>query len=183
MNTMENPLSKHRGWFITLAIVFIITGTLAIMVPQYASLALELILGWLFLFSGLFQIFHSFGSKSWGSWGWRFFGGLIYAGAGVVLLAYPLRGLITLTLILAILLTAQGVFRIIMSFRMRHQNQWGWVLISGLLALALGLMIYFKWPASSLYILGLFAGIDLIFSGWTMLMLGMAKPSGSLQSA
>lgn len=183
MNIQETALSRHRGWFVTLGILFIITGTLAIIVPQYASLALELVLGWLLLFSGVFQVFHSFGSKSWGAFGWRFFGGVIYAAAGVMLLAYPLSGLITLTLILAILLCVQGIFRIILAFRVKHQNQWGWILISGVLALALGLMIYFRWPASSLYILGLFVGIDLIFTGWTMLMLAAAKPSGSLQSA
>lgn len=183
MNEIETTATKHKGWFIFLGIIFIIVGTAAIMVPAYASLALELILGWLLLFGGVIQVITSFGSKSWGSFGWRFIGGIIYGAAGVILLTYPLRGLATLTFILAIFLIVQGIFRIIFSFQIRKQSQWGWVLVSGLLGLVLGIMIYTRWPASSLYILGLFVGIDLIFSGWSMVMLSMARPSGSLQSA
>jgi uncharacterized membrane protein HdeD (DUF308 family) len=73
------------------------------------------------------------------------------------------------------LLVAQGIFRIVGSFQFRHVAAWGWVLVGGLLSLILGLMIYYQWPYSGLWILGLFLGIDLVFAGWSMVMLAFAS--------
>jgi uncharacterized membrane protein HdeD (DUF308 family) len=174
MNNME-AVQKNWGWFLFLGIILIIAGTAAIMAPMRASLGLELVIGWVLVFAGAFQLIHSFASKGWGAFFLRFLGGLLYLAAGIMLLASPLRGLLTLTLLLAILLMVQGVFRIIGSFQFRHVSAWGWVLVGGLLSLILGLMIYFQWPYSGLWVLGLFLGIDLIFAGWTMVMVAFAS--------
>lgn len=174
MNNVE-AVQKNWGWFLFLGIILIIAGTAAIFAPTYAGLGLTLLLGWILVFAGGFQIIHSFGSKGWGAFFWRFLGGLLYLAAGITLLVYPLKGMLTLTLLLAILLVVQGIFRIIGAFQFRHVSAWGWVLVGGLLSLALGLMIYFQWPYSGLWILGLFLGIDLIFAGWTWVMLAVAS--------
>jgi uncharacterized membrane protein HdeD (DUF308 family) len=76
---------------------------------------------------------------------------------------------------LAILLVVQGFTRIINAFQCRHVSAWGWVLMSGVLSILLGMMLYFKWPYSGLWALGLFLGVDLIFDGWTMVMLAFAS--------
>jgi uncharacterized membrane protein HdeD (DUF308 family) len=174
MNNTD-AVQKSWGWFLFLGIILIIAGTAAIMAPTYASMGLTLLLGWILVFAGGFQLVHSFGSAGWGAFFWRLLGGLIYLAAGIMLLVYPLRGAITLTLILAIVLVAQGIFRIIGAFQFRHVSAWGWILVGGLLSLVLGLMIYFQWPYSGLWILGLFLGIDLIFAGWSFVMCAIAS--------
>jgi uncharacterized membrane protein HdeD (DUF308 family) len=174
MNNTDS-VHKHWGWFLFLGIILIIAGTAAIMAPTYAGIGLALMLGWILVFAGAFQLIHSFGSAGWGAFFWRFLGGLLYLAAGIMLLVYPLKGMITLTLILAILLIVQGIIRILGAFQFRHVTAWGWILVGGLLSLALGLMIYFQWPYSGLWILGLFLGIDLIFAGWSMVMLAIAS--------
>jgi uncharacterized membrane protein HdeD (DUF308 family) len=170
-----DAIQKNWGWFLFLGIILVIAGTAAIMAPTYAGFGLTLLLGWVLVFAGISQIIHCFGSKAWGAFFLRLLGGLLYLAAGIILLANPLRGMITLTLLLAILLVVQGVTRIIGAFQCRHVAAWGWVLVSGLLSTALGIMIYFKWPYDTMFILGLFLGIDLIFDGWTMVMLAVAS--------
>ena len=174
---MPNTETVHKswGWFLFLGIILIIAGTAAIMAPTYASMGITLLLGWILIFAGGFQLVHSFASAGWGAFFWRLLGGLLYLAAGIFLLVYPLKGAITLTLILAILLVVQGVFRIIGAFQFRHVSAWGWILVGGLLSLALGLMIYFQWPYSGLWVLGLFLGIDLIFEGWSFVMIAIAS--------
>lgn len=182
MNNIEN-VQKHRGWFIFLGIVLILAGTAAIIAPMWAGLALEILIGWILVFAGVSQLIHCFGSKSWGAFFLRFLGGLLYLAAGVMLLLYPMRGMLTLTLLLAILLVVQGIFRIFTSFQIRQYSNWGWMLVGGLISLVLGLLIYFQWPSSGLWILGLFLGIDLLFAGWTMVMLASSRKGGAISPA
>lgn len=170
-----DAIQKSWGWFLFLGIVLIIAGTAAIMAPSYVSLGLAWLLGWVLIIAGISQIIHAFASKAWGGFLLRLLGGAFYLAAGILLEANPLRGALTLTLVLAILLVVQGVTRIINSFQSRHVSAWGWILVSGVLSIALGMMLYFQWPYSGLWALGLFLGIDLIFDGWTMVMLAFAS--------
>jgi uncharacterized membrane protein HdeD (DUF308 family) len=179
----EQAIRKHWGWFLFLGILFIIGGTLAILLPGWASLSLELVIGWILLIAGIFQVIHSFASKGWGAFFLRFLGGLLYIAAGILLLFYPLGGLLTLTLLLAILFIVQGIFRIMFSIQIKGRGQWGWALFGGLITLALGILIYVQWPSSSVWVLGLFLGIDLIFAGWTLVMLSLASRKVGLQTS
>ncbi len=89
----------------------------------------------------------------------------------------PLGGAVTLTVILAIVLVVDGVFRSILAFQVRPRTGWMWLLFGGLVSIVLGIMIWQQLPSSALWILGLLLGINLIFSGVTFLMLGNSKAS------
>ncbi|MGV2829090.1 HdeD family acid-resistance protein [Myxosarcina sp. GI1(2024)] len=101
-----------------------------------------------------------------------------YLGAGIVLLVYPLEGVVTLTLVLAAFLLLEGVFELILAFQLRpNSSNWWWVLADGIVTLVLGLLIWLEWPASAAWVIGLLLGISLISSGLSRLMLSIAVRS------
>lgn len=104
---------------------------------------------------------------------------LIRIAAGAVLFIYTQSGIAVITLILAIFLIVEGFAVILASFGMRRHSAWVWMLINGVISLILGGMIYAQWPSDSLWLLGLFYGINAIFSGLSLLTLGFAVPKSA----
>jgi uncharacterized membrane protein HdeD (DUF308 family) len=97
----------------------------------------------------------------------------LYAVAGFLVMQHPLAASATLTLLIALMLIFGGIFRIVLSLMVRFPN-WGWMLLHGVITLALGISIWNKWPADALWVIGLFVGIDMLFNGWSLVMLGFA---------
>lgn len=86
----------------------------------------------------------------------------------------PVAASISLTLFIAIILIFVGLFRIIMAFQMKGVKGWYWPLISGILAIILGIMILTSWPVSGLWVIGMFVAIEMVFNGWTMITMALA---------
>ncbi len=163
----------NTGLLIFLSILTIILGTVAVIIPQVATIAVEQLIGWIFVFYGGFRLVRSFRDRG------KVFllslvVGLLFLGAGVILLAYPLAGAMSLTLFLALLIMAEGIVEIILSFNPKPASNWGWVLFSGIVSLILSYMIWISWPSSALWAIGLLVGINLIFSGWATLIFALA---------
>lgn len=163
-----------RGWLLALGILLILLGTAAVIAPFAFSFTIKIIIGWLLLIGGIFQIIHSFQAHRWKGILLHALAALLYLAAGIYLLAFPLRGLFTLTLFLAIFFMAEGFLKIIWSIQIRSQKQWGWLLFSGLISLLLGILIYQELPSSAAWAIGLLVGINLIFLGWSMVMMAVA---------
>ena len=111
--------------------------------------------------------------------GWRGFllellSAVLYLGVGILLLVNPLEGALALTIVLAAFLVVEGIFKIIMAMRVRDHDGWGWLLASGILSVTLGVLIWAQWPASGLWVIGLLVGIQLLFTGWSLVMLALA---------
>jgi len=140
-----------------------------------AAIAVEILFGWNFVLSGVVTIVHSFRALSSGKCILRLLSGVLSLGIGIIFLAYPLQGVLTLTLLLAILFVFQGVIRIGVALQLRPMSNWGWMLASGIAALVLASIIFSGYPGNVAWILGLLVGINLVFSGWTMLMLSAAS--------
>ena len=179
--TSENPvetakayIAQNRGWFIALGIALIILGAIAIIFPFIATIAVKIFLGWLFLIGGVIQIIHAFRSQKWTGFGWSMLVGLLYLVAGGWLAFFPLTGIFTLTLLLSALFIAQGVMESLLAFRMRPDKGWGWVLFAGLIALAVGVLIFIELPGSAVWAIGLLAGINMISSGWAYIFIAQA---------
>jgi uncharacterized membrane protein HdeD (DUF308 family) len=100
--------------------------------------------------------------------------GILYVVAGLYLVFFPLASAVPLTLLLAVLFIAEGIFEVIQAFRVRPHEGWIWLLISGIAALAVGVMIAFGLPGSAIWALGLLVGINLLFSGWSYVFLALA---------
>ncbi|MBD3296540.1 MAG: HdeD family acid-resistance protein [Candidatus Omnitrophica bacterium] len=167
-----DTLHKAKSWFIGGGILLLILGVAAIVLPVVAAVAVEVLFGWILILSGIVTIVHSFRALSTGRCILRFLIGLIYLAIGTTFLVYPLTGVLTLSLFLAILFIVDGVFKTAVALQLRPLSGWGWMLASGIVALMLAGIIFSGFPGEVAWMLGLIVGINLIFSGWSMIMLG-----------
>lgn len=167
-------ITEKWGWFLALGIVLMLAGLASIAFPLLSSIAAKLVLGWLFLIGGVMMIVHAFQAPGWGGFIWEVIVGVLYVAVGGYLAFFPLSGLLTLTILLAALFIAEGVFETIMAFRVRPHEGWVWLLLSGIAALAVGVIIAMGLPESSIWAIGLLVGINLLFSGWSYIFLALA---------
>ena len=166
-------VGQHWGWFLAKGILMIIVGTLALGSYVMVTLFSMIFLGWLMIFAGVVEAVHAFWKKEWGGLFLNLLVGVLYVVVGFMVLANPAASAVTLTLIMAIFFILDGIFRIIIAVTM-HYPRWGWMLLNGIVTLILGIIIWQQWQQLGLRIIGLFIGIDLIFSGWAWVMLSLA---------
>jgi len=171
------PLRAKRGWVIALGIVYIIAGVIALGSVVMATIVTVFVVGIMMLIAGVAEVFHAFQIKTWGKFLLWLLLGALYIIAGFLTFENPLLAAALLTLLLGIALIASGIMRIWLAFSMKEGMPWIWVVVSGVITVLLGLIILAHWPVSSLYILGLFLGIDLIFAGagWIAVGFGLAR--------
>jgi uncharacterized membrane protein HdeD (DUF308 family) len=175
----RQEIARHWGWFLALGILLVLIGMAAIAFPFLSTIAAKIAIGWIFLVAGVVEVFHAFYVQRWAGFFWNLLIGLLYILAGGWLAFFPLTGILTLTVVIAALFIIEGVMEFIMGFRMRPHEGWGWVVLSGLVALAAGLLIALSLPASAVWALGLLAGINLLFSGWSFIYLALSGKRAS----
>lgn len=172
----DATIRKFGTWAAIYGVVLIILGALAIIMPGVASLATALTIGWLLLIAGIVGVVAviSAGISSPGFW-WNLITAILYVLAGAALLWRPIAGVLTLTIILAAYLLATGIMKAIMAldYRKTFRTAWGWVLLSALVDIALGVLIMMGLPGTALWILGLLVGINLLFSGVALVVAGI----------
>jgi uncharacterized membrane protein HdeD (DUF308 family) len=156
------------------SILLIILGFIAIASPIASSIGAALVIGWLVLISGLVQLVHAFQSKGIGHIVWKLMVAAFYFAAGIYMIGRPVLELAGLTLVLAIFFCAVGVADIIAWFSTRKSGGSGWMLLNGIITLVLGFIIWNRWPATSLWLLGTLVGISLFMAGMTRLMMTLA---------
>lgn len=171
-------LKKHWRWFLVLGIAMVVLGVVAI---SYAcivkvTMAATVLFGFFLLAGGIGEIVHSFWVGRWSGMLLHLLVGVLYAFVGIMVIDQPETAAVQLTLLIAIFLMVTGIFRVVFAVAERFAGS-GWVLLNGVVTFILGLMIYKQWPDSSLWVIGLFIGIDLIFNGisWIMLALGLQR--------
>ena len=167
-------LKKNWGWLLALGIVSIILGTIGLGMTFGLTLASVLFFGILLLVGGIVQLVDAFKCQGWKSVLWHVLIALLYVGGGIVIIIDPMLASSVFTLILAGILIAVGVFRIIMAFQLRPVAEWFWPLLSGIVSILLGVMIIAQWPVSGLWVIGLFVAIELIFNGWGYVFIALA---------
>jgi uncharacterized membrane protein HdeD (DUF308 family) len=179
MNAFTTPALSPEGrhWSSTLGIVLIVAGILAIILPVIAGVALTALLGWVLLLAGVAHLVYAWGARgAAGSGVWQGVIGLLYLLVALYLIFHPARGLVTLTLLLAIYFVVEGVFALILFFRLRRTHRAGVFLWDGLITLLLGLIIWAHWPLSSAWAIGTIVGISLLMSGIARLRFHPHRP-------
>jgi len=158
-------------------VVYLIAGFIALGSVVLATVASVLIVGIMMLMAGFAEMIGAFQFKSWGKFGLWMLLGALYIIAGVLTFENPLFAAAALTLALGIALIVSGGMRLVLAFGMPRGSAWGMVMLSGFITLLLGCMILARWPLSSLFTLGIFLGIDMIFAGVGWLSMGLAMRS------
>ncbi len=164
---------ENWGWYLALGILLVILGILTISGSYIATFSIIVFFGSLLLIGGILQIAYAF----WGRKGQGFvqtlLSGIFYAIVGGLMVTHPTASAMAITLLLAGFYTITGIFKIVVSLA-TPVIQWKWLLFSGLVSLALGILIWAEWPISGMWFLGLLIGIDLIFLGWFWIMLSVS---------
>lgn len=179
---MLTTIKRHAGLGIVVGILVVIAGFLALFSPLVAGLSVAIAVGVLLIASGVSRLFLAFKMGSFGPGLLVFVIGLLSIVAGGYMVSRPGLALATLTLFLAAYFFVDGIFEIIWAFRLRPIKGWGWTLFSGIVALALGIMIWRQFPISGMWAVGTLAGIHMIFGGSSVASICSAARSAAKEA-
>jgi len=172
---VASALHEHWGLFLAEGIILCLLGAIAIVVPQVATLAVELLIGWLFLISGIVGLITTFWMRQAPGFWWALASAAIGILAGLVLLAWPLSGVLSLTLVLIFFFALEGAASIM--FALDHKRElsgrWGFMLASGIVDLILAAIIIAGLPGTATWAIGLLVGINMIFGGSALIAMAM----------
>ncbi len=173
---VKDALGARWGLLMFQGVALIVLGAIAIAAPVLATIAVAIYIGWLFLIAGIVGLIAMFHADDIAAFLWTLVTAALSLGLGVLLLYRPLAGTVTLTLALTAFLVAEGVFQIVTSlaYRKALPVAWRWLLASGLCDLILAAIIIASWPLSAVWTLGLLAGVNLLTSGWAIVMTALA---------
>lgn len=160
-------LASKWGWFMAMGILLLVVGVIAAFTLPFATTAVTIYIGIMMLFGGAIQTVHAFSVKSWGRFFYWLIAGLLYTIGAIVCLVEPILAAAFFTFLLGFLLIVAGVIRIVVGFQSRGVRGYGWIIAAGIITAIAGLIITTGWPFNSLWVLGLFLSIDLIFQGWS----------------
>jgi uncharacterized membrane protein HdeD (DUF308 family) len=172
----SGAIRQHWKLFLIEGIVLVLLGIAAIAVPPIATLAFTLVIGWLFLISGIVGLITTFYMRSAPGFWWSLFSAVIAILAGISLLYQPLLGTLSLTFILIAFFVIEGIVTIMYAIDHRNQfsSRWGWMLASGIVDLMLAGIIFAGLPGSATWALGLLVGINMVFGGTAMISMALA---------
>jgi uncharacterized membrane protein HdeD (DUF308 family) len=166
----DPTLKRSFGWLIFLSILLIILGVIAVFAPVWASAFFTAVMGWLAVISGGVMIVNSFTSKPVRGFWLNLILGILYVIAGFYILSNIVAAVAILTLTFGILFIVEGIFTIVMGFTNQTGRSMSWlVVLNGIVTLLLGILVLNRWPNSALWLIGLYVGISLIFSGTSLL--------------
>ena len=171
---LSHIAKKGAGFAVALGVLTLLLGMFAIGSPLIIGIAIQYLVGASLLVGGIFQILHSFQGGGHRRPIFAFLSGLLAVICGGIMFSQPLTGLSVLTLILIGYFVADGLVKIIYAFKHKPAKGWGWLLISGIITLLLGLFIWRDWPLSGAWAIGVLFGVNLIFDGWAMIFTGTA---------
>jgi len=164
---------RNAGWFTGLGIALLVMGLVSLGAAWFVTLATILFFGWMLLFGGLVEVVSSFGARKWNGFFMHLLAGVLYGVVGAMVISNPVATAGGITLLLASLFFIGGAFRIISAAVLRYPK-WGWTILDGAIAIALGFLIFNHWPSSAVWVIGTFVGVDLVFRGIAWMMLGRA---------
>ncbi|MHB8721065.1 MAG: HdeD family acid-resistance protein [Steroidobacteraceae bacterium] len=180
-STVANNLHEHWRLFITEGIVLFILGLLAIIVPPIATIAVEVLIGWLLLMSGIVGLIATLRMRNAPGRGWSLASAVLGIVAGIVLLAWPLSGAVSLTMILTVFLVLEGVVSILYALEHKRElsGRWGAMLFSGVVDLLLAGIIFAGLPGTAAWAIGLLVGINLVFGGSALIAMALHARSAA----
>lgn len=168
-----SDLSTNRYFILFEGIILIFLGILAVFLPVASTLTAELFIGWLLFIAGLIQGYRAFQVRHHAGFYPSLFNAILNIAVGLLLVIYPVAGMLSLTILLSFFFILDGISKIFFGFRLKNYTNWMWLVISGILSLAMAAIIYAGWPESAFWVIGLLIGINLIFFGCSLIALSL----------
>jgi uncharacterized membrane protein HdeD (DUF308 family) len=157
--------------------LLIVLGIAAIALPVVSTIFVETWFSLILVSAGAAKLVYAFQNRNSKGFIWQVLLSILYVATGVMLFINPRTGILTLTLLLGSFLLTEGVFELILAFRLRPQQNWLWVLGNGVITLLLGGMIWFQWPFDAPWLLGTLVGFSVLFTGISRVMLAINRPN------
>ncbi|WP_018323093.1 MULTISPECIES: HdeD family acid-resistance protein [unclassified Bradyrhizobium] len=173
---MSQTVKAHWKAFLFEGILLAILGVAALILPPLASLAITIFLGWMFLISGIGGLIVTYWARSTPGFWWSLISAALAVLAGMLLLARPMQAVLTLTIVVGAYFLAEGVATIMYALEHRRElsGRWSWLLISGLVDIAISFMVITGLPSSAEWAIGVLVGINLLFGGASLIGLALA---------
>ena len=173
---VASAIHQHWVMFLVEGIILVLLGIAAIVLPPIATIAFTIIIGWIFLVSGIVGLITTFWARQAPGFWWALISAIIAIAAGVVLLRWPISGAVSLTLVLIAFFVIEGIASILYAIEHRNQltGRWGWMLFSGIIDLILAAIIFSGLPGTAVWALGLLVGINMVFGGVALIGMAMA---------
>ena len=162
----------HWGWFLAFGIVLLLLGIAAIVRSVIATVASMLFFGWLLVLASIFEFVSAFMVGNWAGFFLHLLIAILFVITGVLVLTRPLISAEAVTLVMSMFFLVAGLYQLIASL-WTHLPGWGWQALSGVVTSVLGVLVLAGWPATGLWMIGLFVGIELIFYGWAWIALAI----------
>jgi uncharacterized membrane protein HdeD (DUF308 family) len=169
-------IHEHWGIFLAEGIILVLLGIAAILLPLIATLAFTIIIGWIFLASGIVGLITTFWARHAPGFWWSLISAIVAIAAGIVLLLWPITGTVSLTLVLIAFFVVEGIVSIMYAIEHRNQlsGRWPWMLVSGIVDLVLAGIIFAGLPGTAGLALGLLVGINMVFGGAALIAMALA---------
>jgi len=177
---MSAAVRAHWKAFLIEGILLAILGLAAMIVPPLASLAVTIFLGWMFLISGFAGLALTFWARGMPGFWWSLLSAVLAIIAGIILIAQPVQGTVTLTIVIGVYFLAEGVATIMYALEHRRElsGRWSWLAISGVVDIVIAGIIISGLPGTALWAIGLLVGINLLFGGLSMIAMALAARNG-----
>ena len=168
-------MQEHWIFFLVEGIVLVILGFAAILIPPLATLGVEILFGWIFLISGIAGLITTFRMRQTPGFGWSLVSAILGIAVGLVLLLWPLSGILSLTYVLIAFFIIEGVASVMFALEHRRElsGRWGWMLASGIVDLFLAAVILSGLPSTAAWALGLLVGINMVFGGSALIAMAL----------
>jgi len=175
-SAMSETVKAHWKAFLFEGILLAVLGVAALILPPLASLAITIFLGWMFLISVIGGLIVTYWARSSPGFWWSLISAALAVLAGMLLLARPMQAVLTLTIVLGAYFLAEGVATIMYALEHRRElsSRWSWLLISGLVDIAIAFMVITGLPSSAEWAIGILVGINLLFGGATLIGTALA---------
>ena len=178
---VARAIREHATFFLVEGVILLILGVLAILLPPFATLAVTIIFGWIFLVSGLIGWVTTLGARGAPGFWWSLVSAVLATAAGLILLIQPAGGALSLTLLLIAFFAIEGVVSVLYALEHRRElsGRWEWMLVSGIIDLVLAGIIFAGLPGTAAWALGVLVGVNMIFGGTALIAMALhARASG-----
>lgn len=170
---MQVYLQKHWRIFLAEGVLFIALGIYAVVIPQFFTVTIVILLGSIILFGGVVHIVRALVFSNMPGFGLWLFMGILQIFIGYMLINNPVAGILTITMLMTLFFAFEGLAKIALAFMMRPLPKWRFILFSGITALVFALVVWISWPETAHWLLGVFLGINMVFLGWSLVKISL----------